>query len=210
MSTYVLIHGAADTSFHWHLIEPLLRDRGHDVVTMDLPAADPTAGLPRYVGTVLAAVGDRRDLIVVGHSLGAFTAGQIPKYCPVSQLVYVNGMIPTPGETAGEWWDNTGHDVDDSDVVATYMQLTPPEVVAAAQEHAAEGEAGAMKDPFPGDVPRVRTRALQAADDRFFEKTWMLPIVRHRLGIEPVVLPGDHCVALSNPVDLVDVLTGWT
>jgi hypothetical protein len=35
-----MIHGAADTAWYWHIVEPELRDRGHDVVTMDLPCDD--------------------------------------------------------------------------------------------------------------------------------------------------------------------------
>ena len=37
MATYVLIHGAADSGWFWHLLEAELRRRGHDVVAPDLP-----------------------------------------------------------------------------------------------------------------------------------------------------------------------------
>ena len=35
-ATYVLIHGAGDVGWYWHLVEAELRGRGHDVVVMDL------------------------------------------------------------------------------------------------------------------------------------------------------------------------------
>ena len=31
MSTFVLVHGAADSGWYWHLVEAELRARGHDV-----------------------------------------------------------------------------------------------------------------------------------------------------------------------------------
>ena len=65
MATYVLIHGAGDSAFYWHLVAPRLRDRGHDVVAPNLPCEDEDAGLEEYAETVVGAVGDRGDLIVV-------------------------------------------------------------------------------------------------------------------------------------------------
>ena len=44
MSTYVLIHGAGSDAWYWHLVEPRLRARGHDVVAVDLPCDDDSAG----------------------------------------------------------------------------------------------------------------------------------------------------------------------
>lgn len=206
MATFVLVHGAADSSFHWSRVEPLLRARGHEVVTMDLPAADPEAGLREYVATVLDAMGDRQDVVVVGQSLGGFTAGQIPRHRRVAELVYLNAMIPRPGETAGDWWANTGHEADMEDEVAAFLHLTPPALAAAALEHGADDESGAMDDPFPDDVPAVPTRVLQAADDRFFTPEFMRGVARDRLGLEPVLIPGDHCAALSRPEELVAAL----
>ena len=40
--------------------------------------------------------------------MGAFSAPLTCDRLPVSELVLLNGMIPAPGETAGEWWGNTG------------------------------------------------------------------------------------------------------
>ena len=64
MATYVLIHGAGSDSWYWHRVTPRLRALGHDVVAVDLPCDDDTAGLREYADTVVEAVGDRRDLIV--------------------------------------------------------------------------------------------------------------------------------------------------
>ena len=40
----------------------------------DLPCENDAAGLSDYADTVITAIGDRTDLVVVAQSLGAFTA----------------------------------------------------------------------------------------------------------------------------------------
>jgi len=72
MTTYVMIHGAADSAWYWHLVSAELRERGHDVVAMDLPCDDESAGSSEYADTVVDAIGDRTDLLVVAQSFGAF------------------------------------------------------------------------------------------------------------------------------------------
>jgi len=74
MATFVLIHGGGDVGWYWHLVEDGLRQGGHDVVAPDLPCDDAAASLLDYADAVVDAIGDRRDLIVVGHSYGGFTA----------------------------------------------------------------------------------------------------------------------------------------
>ena len=75
MSTYVLIPGAGSDRWYWHLVVPELTARGHEVVTPDLPCDDDAAGLAEYTDVVVDAIGDRRDLVLVAQSMGAFTAG---------------------------------------------------------------------------------------------------------------------------------------
>jgi alpha-beta hydrolase superfamily lysophospholipase len=48
MKTFVLVHAAGDSAWYWHLVEPELRKRGHDVVAMDLPCDDDPAALAEY------------------------------------------------------------------------------------------------------------------------------------------------------------------
>src|ERR671935_1621963 len=86
---FALIHGAGDVGWYWHLIERELRERGHDVVAPDLPCDDDSAGLWDYADTVAEAVGDRRKLVVVAQSAGAFTAPLVCARVPVELLVLV-------------------------------------------------------------------------------------------------------------------------
>ncbi len=110
MATFALIHGAGDAGWYWHLVEDHLRARGHHTVAPDLPCDDDTAGLPEYADAVVAAVGDRADIIVVGQSLGGFTAPLVAERIRARMLVLVAAMIPAPGEAASDYWANTRYD----------------------------------------------------------------------------------------------------
>ena len=84
MTTFALIHGAGDSGWYWHLVEPALRERGYDVVAPDLPADD-SANLQTYADTVIQAIGDRTGVVVVSQSFGAFTAPLVSVPAPVSR-----------------------------------------------------------------------------------------------------------------------------
>lgn len=106
---YVLIPGAGGVPWHWHRVAAELRRHGHDVIAADLPNDDPSAGLAEYADAVVRAVGDRPGVVLVAHSLGAFTAPLVCGRIPVERMVLVAAMVPAPGEPPGDWWENTGH-----------------------------------------------------------------------------------------------------
>src|SRR5437763_10969264 len=108
MATFVLIHGAGSDGWYWHLVTPLLEAAGHEVIAPDLPVTDDSAGIEEYAGTVVAAIGDRTDLVLVAQSMAAFTAPIVADRLPCKGIVLVCAMVPSPGESAGDWWANTG------------------------------------------------------------------------------------------------------
>src|SRR5215207_7668012 len=174
MATYVLIPGGGDRAWSWHLVAAELRERSHDVVAVDLPSDD-GSGLWDYADTVIDAVGERSDVVVVAHSLGAFTAPLVCARRPVRLLVLVAAMIPAPGETTGDWWANTSYRSSgiDDDVALYYHDVEP----ALAREALAgdRGEsARAMSEPWPlTEWPAVPTRFLLFRDDRLFAADWL-------------------------------------
>ena len=131
MATFALIHGGGGSAWDWHLVAPLLRERGHVAVAVDLPTEDESAGWWEYADAVVEAVGDRRRLVVVGHSLGGFTAPLVCTRIPVDLLVLVAGMIPAPGELFADWWANAGYEESGADDV--FYHDVPPELAAEAQ-----------------------------------------------------------------------------
>ncbi|MFF0945342.1 alpha/beta fold hydrolase [Kocuria sp. CPCC 205300] len=106
MAVFALIHAAAVDAWYWHLLSAELQARGHDVVAVDLPVDDDTAGLSDYATTVVEAVGTRRDVVVVGHSFGGFTAPLVVDQISAELLVMLQAQIPAPGEAPGDWWAN--------------------------------------------------------------------------------------------------------
>ena len=77
----MLIHGAGDVGWYWHLVEAELRDRG--TTGRSRPAGRRrSAGLVDYADAVVEAVGEPQDLVVVGHSFGGFTAPLVADRLP--------------------------------------------------------------------------------------------------------------------------------
>jgi len=219
MTTFALIPGAGGTAWYWHRVAPLLAAAGHQVIAADLPADDETAGLPEYASTVLAAIGDARDVVLVAQSLGGFTAPLVAVKIGVRGIVFVNAMIPVPGETPGAWWAATGWQQarvqaaerggygTELDLATYFLHDVPPEVAAAGEPYQrpeADVVFGSVCD-F-GCWPDVPIRAVAGADDRFFPAAFQRGLARDRLGSEADVLPGGHLIALSQPERLAAYL----
>ncbi len=219
MSLFVLIPGAGGVAWYWHRVVPELRARGHEAVPVGLPGPDESAGLPEYADAVVAAIGGRRDVVVVAQSMGAFTAPMACARSPVRRLVLVNAMIPLPGETAGEWWDHTGWEPAcvaaaqaggypaEFDLATYFLHDVPAEVAAAGEGHAyAEADIAFSQPCAIERWPDVPTRVIAGRDDRFFPLEFQRQVARERLGAEVHAVPGGHLAALSRPAELTDQL----
>lgn len=216
MATFVLIHGAGGRASSWDLVAAELHAAGHQTVAMDLPCDDDAAGWSAYSDAVVEAIGDRRgDLVLVAQSLGGFTAPLVADRVPCELIVLVTAMVPQPGETGGEWWVNTGQaeamaalDLPDDSPETIFVHDVPPDVLATTDEP--RDQSGTpMSQPFPLEAwPDVPTTFLLCMDDRFFPPDWMRGVVRDRLGIEPVEVPGGHCAFLSQPKPLAAAILG--
>jgi pimeloyl-ACP methyl ester carboxylesterase len=130
-AAFALIHGGGGSAWDWHLVAPALRERGHDPVAVDLPSEDESAGWSEYTDTVVRAVGDRGDLVVVGHSLGGFTAPLVCARLPAKLLVLVAAMIPSPGEFFSDWWKNSGYE--ETEYEDVFDHDLPPALAAEAR-----------------------------------------------------------------------------
>lgn len=224
MSTFVLIHGGGDGGWAWHLVEAELRSRGHDVVAPDLPADDESATLDDYADAVVAAVGDRRDLVVVGHSWGGFTAPLVAARLPTEVLVLVAGMIPAPGEPPGDWWTTTGWRAavaeqaardggltgNDDPYVSFYHDVPRALADEASSRERAHPSSAATSAPWPlAALPDVPTKFVLCTEDYYFPSDFFRKVVADRLGIVPDELASGHCPMLSRPKELADLLASY-
>jgi pimeloyl-ACP methyl ester carboxylesterase len=225
--TFVLIPGAGGSAWYWHLVAAKLGASGHEAVPVELPAADERAGLRQYAAAVVSAIGDSdpKRVVLVAQSLAGFTAPLVCQQVEVALLVLVNAMIPKPGETAGEWWRNTGHEqakrqqnLRDGrgadapfDPLVDFFHDVPQAVV---DEAFAQGEprqsAAVFASPCTFEAwPAVPTRIIAARDDRFFPADFQRRVAHERLGLPVDEMPGGHLVALSQPEELATRLLAY-
>jgi pimeloyl-ACP methyl ester carboxylesterase len=224
MANYVLIHGAGSDSWYWHLVAPKLEALGHVVIAPDLPCDDDSAGLSEYLDAALDAIGDRSELVVVAQSMGGFTAPLLCDRVSVRLLIMVAAMVPAPGESAGEWWSNTGQeeakreqDARDGratdggfDPVEIFLHDVPSKVVAQSLAHVKNQSGTPFVEKWPLRAwPDVPTRFLLCRDDRFFPADFMRRIVQERLGMTPDEMKSGHLPALSHPDELVERLESY-
>jgi pimeloyl-ACP methyl ester carboxylesterase len=218
MTSVILIPGAGGIGWYWHLVERELRDRGHDAVAVDLAAYGRT-GLPAYADAVVDAVGDRTSVALVAQSMGAFTVPLVWERVPTRAVVFVNAMIPGPGETPGEWWDNVGSEPariaaaaregysTEFDLGTYFMHDVPEDLVAEMGKRAASQLDESFEDVCAFEAwPPIPIHAIAGRDDRFFPLDLQQRVARERLGVEPTVVPGGHLAALSHPKELTDAI----
>ena len=219
METFVLIPGAGGVAWIWHRVVPLLQEAGHRAVAVDLPGDDPEAGLEEYAQLVLAAVDHDEDVVLVAQSLGAFTALHAASRLPLRRLVMLNAMIPVPGETAHDWWGNTGSEAaqiaaarergytEAIDLATYFLHDVPPEVLVGSDDMRRNESDAAFQQPCGFERwPDVPTQALAGSDDRFFPASFQDRVARERIGIGADVVPGGHLNVLSRPNELVTAL----
>jgi pimeloyl-ACP methyl ester carboxylesterase len=222
MTTFALIHGAGSDGWYWHLVEPELRAAGHETIAVDLPCDDDSVGLDDYVDLVVAAVEGCDDLAVVGQSMGGFVAPLVAARVSATRLiVLVAAMVPAPGESGNEWWDNTGswaarreqaardgRDIDgEFDPVAEFLHDVDPALIESGWAHVKEQSDTPFRTPWPlAAWPDVPTRFVLATQDRFFPAEFQRRVVRERLGIEPDEIDTGHLPSLARPHELAALL----
>ena len=240
-ATFVLVPGAGGAAWYWHRVAAELRGRGHRVIAVDLPVEDNSAGLAEYADAVVAEVSAAGvpvaddpsaesgggstagggPLVLVAQSMGGLIAPALGQRLPVSLVVLLNAMIPAPGETGGQWWENTGQagaqreldrregrPVDaEFDPRVYFLHDVPQSVLDEALAHAPDQSGTPFSRPLPEvSWPDVPIRVLAGRDDRFFPVEFQRRVARERLGVELDEVPGGHLVALSYPVELADRL----
>ena len=212
--SFVLVPGAGGNAGLWQLVEPLLQRAGYHSVAVTLPNWS-GATFSDHADAIVAAAGAPDEVTLVAQSMGAFAAPLSCDRLPVAELVLLNAMIPAPGETAGEWWSNTGQadamrsndlregrDPDAGFDAQTYFLHDLPRDVLELLMSSGEAEPAdsLFETRFPlARWPNAPTTVLAGRDDRFFPYEFQRRIARDRLGLEVEQLPGGHLLALSQP-----------
>jgi pimeloyl-ACP methyl ester carboxylesterase len=113
MSTYLLVHGAWHSGQAWERVVPLLKSAGHEVFAPSLTGYGDKAhllsaevGLDTHVDDVVRLITeeDLTDVILVGHSYAGLVISSVANRVPgrISELVYLDAMVPVDGETGAD------------------------------------------------------------------------------------------------------------
>lgn len=222
-ATFVLIPGAGGAGeVYWREVAAELEAGGHTVISVEIQGDEPALGLPEYAVLTDKAIGEHRDVVLVAQSMGAFTAPMLSKHDAVSRIVLLNPMIPTPGESPGEWFEVTGSEEsrraaneaagrsNEFDLEEVFLHDIPDHVKAAM----AQGDREPAETPFGQPCtfeawPDVPIHILVGADDRLFPAEFQVRLARDRLGVEADVMPGGHLLAKSRPVEVTERLVTY-
>ena len=222
MARFVLVPGAGGMAWYWRCVVPLIRSAGHEAIAVDLPGDDRRVGLEDYADIVIRAIDERDDVVLVAQSLAGFTAPLVCSRAAVRMVVFVNAMIPKPGETAGAWWGVTGAVearvqaaasrgyATEFDMETYFLHDVPQDVLRAGPQQPREEAEIVFGEPCRFERwPEIPLRVLAGRDDRFFPIEFQRRVARQRLEKEVEEIPGGHLVALSNAEGLADRLLAY-
>jgi pimeloyl-ACP methyl ester carboxylesterase len=228
MTTFGLVHGAWHGAWCWEKLEPALAELGHRAVAMDLPSDDPESSFSVYADTVVSALEDEgEDLVLVGHSLAGLTLPIAATRLPARHVVFLCALIALPGRSFREQLEDEpeillpGFDagMSEADAEDRRRWVDFERAWAALYGDCDEGVArwafdrlrpqarGLYSDPCPLDrLPEVGYTYIGCSEDRLVNPEWSRRAARERLGVEPIGLPGGHSPLLSRPEELARLL----
>lgn len=221
MTTFAVVHGSGDGGWAWQPVCSALAARGHRAVAPDLPTDREDATWDDCVDVLDDAVGGADDVVLVGHSAGAFVVPLAAARVGARLQVFVAGMVPRPGESAGGWFDHVGWSEDvaaqarqdggltgSSDPMVVFYEDVPPGLAAEAmaRERPTSERLAGTPWPMPG-LPSIPARYVVTTRDRFLPAPLQRRVATERLGIsEPDEIDAGHCVHLSRPEELAGLL----
>ena len=228
MTDVVLVHGAWHGSWCWRRVVPLLWAAGHRVVTVTLTGLgerahqlSPAVTLGTHVADVVTAVRaeECRGAVLVGHSYGGMVVtGAADRLGEeVGALVYVDGVVPLPGEC---WSTRNPPEVQAARRAAIERTgALPPPPASAFGLTGADADwverrqtpqpAGVYDEPLSFDAGRWAARPRTYVDCTSPALATVEPakrLVRSQPGWEVVELATGHDPMVSAPGGLVEVL----
>ncbi len=112
MKTFILIHGSWHSAWNWHKVIPILEQRGHKVIALDLPSMGrdktPIESVTLDISVQkLCSVIDsiEENVILVGHSKNGIVISQAAEHRPdkIDKLVYLAAYLIPNGKTQREY-----------------------------------------------------------------------------------------------------------
>ena len=230
MTTFALVHGAWHGAWCWERLARELTAAGCQVVAVDLPCEDVSAGCREYAEVVLESLADAagEDVVLVAHSAGGLTVPVVACAMPVSAMVFVCALLPQPAQSCADQIARedillreyqAGVDVDsegrrrwfDPQIASHTMYSGCTDADAAWAFAQLRAQASTIYDErspltvWP-DVPVIDVRG---GDDQIVSPTWAVEAVPARLGVRSIMLPeAGHTLIVSHARQLADILLG--
>jgi pimeloyl-ACP methyl ester carboxylesterase len=230
--TFVLIPGAWLGGWSWQPVARLLTGHGYPVLALNLPGlsydgSPPGLGLADAVEYVVGEV-ERRDLanvVLVSHSWGGYPAtGAAHRLAGrVAKVIYFSAVVPEQGSSMADENGQYGEII--RQAITASPDATVPVGLDAVQGVLMPGDPAPLQElvsqlllPQPGgymtdslDLPPVTKIGLDAAyvlcaDDIALARPGAE--FAARLGVDPLVIPGNHMTMLTQPAVVADALLG--
>lgn len=228
--TFVLVPGAWMGGWSWQPVARLLTERGYPTLALTLPGLSydgSPAGL-ELADAVDYVVGEveRRDLtdvVLVCHSWGGYPAtGAAHRLAGrVSKVIYFSAVVPERGKSMVD--ENEQYAEIIRQAIAASPDATIPAGLDAVQGALMPGDPAPLQElvsqmllPQPGgymtgvlDLLPVTKIGLDAAyvlcaDDIALARPGAE--FAARLGVDPLIVPGNHMVLLTRPAIVADAL----
>ncbi len=178
MSTFVLVHGAWQSTGTWDLLAPILKNHGHTVITpvlsglgTDHDRLSPDITLQQHVEDVLVELSRfQEQVILVGHSYAGMIISAVVEANPnqVQRLIFLDGFIPENGQSV--------------------LDLLPPEIGAHFRNVAREQGDGWR---LPGGEGQLDLWGLKPGEARDFARARLCDFSL-RCFEEPLHLPANR------------------
>ena len=228
MANFVLVHGAWHGGWCWQRVSTLLQQQGHRVHAVTLTGLgerahllSPAITLDTHIDDVVSAieVEELHDVVLAVHSyagmIGTAVADRIGKH--LKHLVYVDAVIPKPGES----WSSTQSAATQQQRLSaaqasTRFSFPPPDPEVFGLTAADHAWVKRRQTPHPGntyqaplsfDMQRVAAIArtfvnctqpalatiepsrLRAKDPKFWDGAWLpnSKIVEIKTGHDPMI-----------------------
>ena len=153
MATYLLIHGAWHGGWAWKYVEAFLTEKGHTVLTPDLPGhgneATPLQEMTMkvYIKSVVdLLVKQSEPVILAGHSMSGAVVSQAAEQLPtkIRKLIYVCAFLL---EKNGSVLDTMK-----KDEAAEFL----PRLVFTDDQHGAQFDETTLREVFYNETPEDR------------------------------------------------------
>lgn len=227
---FVLVPGAWLGGWCWQPVAQLLTERGYPTLALTLPGlsydgARPGLGLADAMDQVVSEVErhDLHDVVLVCHSWGGYPAtGAAHRLAGrVAKVIYFSAVVPERGLSMVDENEQYGEIIRQS--IKATSDATVPVGLDAVQGVLMPGDPAPVQElvsrlllPQPGgymtdalDLPPVSEIGLRAAyvlcgDDISLARPGAE--FAARLGVEPLVIPGNHLTMPTQPARVADAL----